>query len=164
MNPTQGGWLILLTIIVALLAAIVHLPDDWPNWLGWLRPAWVALVVFYWVMELPHRIGLIAAWSVGLCQDVLAGDPLGLNGAILAGITYLTWRFYERLRMYAVLQQCAPLFVLVAFAEWLRSLVLYWALALPLGWTFLVPALISAMIWPFLYLLLQRLRIQFRVA
>ncbi len=164
MNPTQGGWLILLSVIVALLAAIVHLPESWPQWLGWLRPAWVVLVVFCWVMELPHRIGLISAWFIGLSLDVLAADPLGLNGAILAGITYVTWRFYERLRMYAVLQQSVLLFILVALAEWLRALMLHWSFDLPVSWGFLLPALVSAVAWPFVYLVLQRLRIQFRVA
>ena len=46
MNPGNGGWLILLTIVTALIAAIVHLPETWPAWLGWLRPAWVPLVLF----------------------------------------------------------------------------------------------------------------------
>ena len=41
MNPTQGGWLILATVVAALLLAVVHLPETWPQWLGWLRPAWV---------------------------------------------------------------------------------------------------------------------------
>ena len=61
MNPTQGGWLILLTIAVALILSVLHLPESWPQWLGWLRPAWVMLVVFFWVMQVPHRIGLITA-------------------------------------------------------------------------------------------------------
>ena len=62
MNPTQGGWLILLSLVVALLLAVVHLPESWPQWLGWLRPAWVIMVLFFWVMELPPRVGLVSAW------------------------------------------------------------------------------------------------------
>ncbi|MEE8077898.1 MAG: rod shape-determining protein MreD, partial [Pseudomonadales bacterium] len=65
MNPSHGGWLILLTIALAMVLAILHVPESWPQWLGWLRPAWLAMVVFYWVMELPHRLGLISAWVIG---------------------------------------------------------------------------------------------------
>ena len=61
MNPTQGGWLILASLGVAMILAIVHLPESMPQWLGWLRPEWGSLIVFFWVMELPHGFGLILA-------------------------------------------------------------------------------------------------------
>jgi rod shape-determining protein MreD len=162
-NPTQGGWLILLSLGVAMLLAIVHLPESWPQWLGWLRPAWISLVVFFWVMELPHRLGLISAWMIGLVVDVLYADPLGLNGALLAAITYVAWRFYERLRMYSVFQQCGVVFLLILGSEAVRMFV--GDVAANRGWSWAVvgPALISILVWPFLYLTLQRFRVQFRV-
>ncbi len=163
MNPTQGGWLILVTIGVAMVLAIMHLPESWPQWLGWIRPAWISLVIFYWVMELPHRLGLISAWIVGLCVDVLYADPLGLNGFLLAAITYFAWRFYERLRMYSVVQQCSVVFILIMASESVRMMVqdLVW----DRGWTWAVtiPALTSTLLWPFVYLVLHRLQVQVRV-
>ena len=163
MNPTQGGWLILVTIGAAMILAIGHLPESWPQWLGWIRPAWISLVIFYWVMELPHRVGLISAWIVGLCVDVLYADPLGLNGFLLAAITYVAWRFCERLRMYSMVQQCSVVFLLVILSETVRMLVqdLVWGR----GWTWavIIPALTSMLLWPFVFLVLHRLRVQVRV-
>jgi rod shape-determining protein MreD len=164
MNPLQGGWLILLTLAAAMILAILHLPESWPQWLGWLRPAWVALVIFYWVMELPHRMGLIAAWVLGALVDVLQAEPLGLNGVILAGITYVAWRFYERLRMYSVAQQCAVVFLLVAAAEMFRALVLELVDDRGWSWGVLGPAAFSMLLWPLVAMVLTRLRLQFRVA
>ena len=163
MNPTQGGWIILLTVAAALILAIVHLPESWPAWLGWLRPAWVALVIFYWVTELPHRIGLIVAWLIGSLVDVLQAEPLGLNGIVLAGITYVGWRFYERLRMYSIIQQCGVVFLLVLASELLRALILYLVDDRSLSWGLFGPAFTSLCVWPFLALLLTRLRVRFRV-
>jgi rod shape-determining protein MreD len=163
MNPTRGGWLILLTVAAAMVLAVVHVPETWPQWLGWLRPAWVAMVIFYWVMELPHRIGLIAAWMIGALVDVLQADPLGLNGVILAAITYVAWRFYERLRMYSVVQQCGVVFLLVLGAEITRALVLSLADDRALSWGLFGPPLVSLVLWPFVALALGRLRFQFRV-
>ncbi|MBK79740.1 MAG: rod shape-determining protein MreD [Gammaproteobacteria bacterium] len=163
MNPTQGGWLILLTLAAAMVLAVVHLPETWPQWLGWLRPAWVAVVIFYWVMELPHRVGLIAAWILGLLVDALLAEPLGLNGLILAAITYVAWRFYERLRMYSVVQQCGVVFLLVLGAELLRALVLDIAADRPWSWGLIGPPLASLFVWPLASLVLTRLRVQFRV-
>ncbi len=163
MNPTQGGWLILLTVMAAMALAVAHLPETWPQWLGWLRPAWVALVVFYWVMELPHRIGLIAAWVLGGLVDVLQAEPLGLNGLILAAITYVAWRFYERLRMYTLVQQGGVAFLLVLGAEVLRALVLEVAEGRSWSWGLVGPALASLLLWPFVALALTWLRLRFRV-
>ena len=78
----------MLTLAGALILTVVHAPLAWPDWLGWLRPGWVVLVVFFWVMELPHRIGLVSAWIVGLLVDVLYADPLGLNGLVLAATVW----------------------------------------------------------------------------
>jgi rod shape-determining protein MreD len=163
MNPLAGGWLILLSLGAAMLLAVVHLPETWPEWLGWMRPVWVALVLFYWVMELPHRIGLIAAWVVGLFVDVLQADPLGLNGALLATITYVGWRFYERLRMYALLQQGGVIFLLLIGTEAVRMLVLAIIDGRGLSWGVLGPPLTSLLAWPFVALFLDALRRRIRV-
>lgn len=163
MNPAHGGWLILLTVAVAMLLAIFHLPESWPQWLSWLRPAWLAMVVFYWVMELPHRLGLISAWVIGLLLDVLYADPLGLNGFLLAAITYVVWRFYERLRMYSIVQQCVVVFLLVLMTESLRVIVQDIAWSRGWSWGVILPALMSMLAWPLVYLVLQRVRQQVRV-
>lgn len=163
MNPGNGGWLIFLTIVAAMLLAIVHLPESWPQWLGWLRPAWVPLVLFYWVLAVPHRIGLISAWLLGLLLDVLQGEPLGLNGVLFAAITFVGWRFYERLRMYAGLQHSLLLLVLLFATELTRRLVNLAMHGEPVGWLFLLVPLTSAVVWPFVDLLLGALRRRVRV-
>lgn len=163
MNPFNGGWVILATILVAMVLAVVHLPETLPQWLGWLRPAWLVLVVFYWVMELPHRFGLITAWVTGLLLDVLYADLLGVNGLCLAALTFVTWSFYERLRMYSIPQQCAVVFLLVLATESLRMTVQMLARDGGFSWLVVLPAVSSTLAWPFVALLLTGLRRQFRV-
>ena len=163
MNPARGGWLILASLVCGMVLAAVHLPQTWPQWLGWLRPEWVSLVVFFWVMELPNRLGLISAWLIGAGVDVLYADPLGLNGAVLAGITYVAWRFYERLRMYSVFQHCGVLFVLIFASDGVRMVVRDLAWDRGWNWAIAIPALSTTLVWPIVYVVLQRLRIQFRV-
>lgn len=163
MNPANGGWLILVTILFAMVLGVLHLPETWPAWLGWLRPAWVSMVIFFWVMALPDRLGLIAAWMLGFLVDALNADPLGLNGFLLAAITYITWRFYERLRMYSVVQQCGVVFMLVLAGETLRMLVVDLMFARGMSWGVMLPALTSMLLWPFVYLFLDRLRASVRV-
>lgn len=163
MNPFNGGWVILLSVFLALILTVFRLPDNWPDWFAWFRPSWVMLILFFWVMEVPHRIGLIAAWILGFLMDGLLGQPLGLNGFLLAGFTYVTWRFFERLRMYSVVQQCGVLFGLVMTAELIRIFVLGVTADLPFNFTFLAAAATSMFLWPFVYLILMRIRTAARI-
>ena len=163
MNPANGGWVILLSLIVAMMLGVLHLPESWPNWLGWLRPNWLLLVVFFWVIELPHRTGLIAVWCVGMFVDVLYADPIGLNGFILASVTYIAWRSFERLRMYSVLQQSGIVFLLVLGAELLRVITLGLGSERSWGWPVLITPFMTMLVWPFVFLFLLRIRTGVRV-
>ncbi len=163
MNPTRGGWAILATLFFAMVLSVVHLPENWWDWLGWLRPNWMLLVLFFWAMELPHRIGLIAAWIVGLLLDGLLGEPLGLNGFLLAACTYLTWRFFERLRMYSVLQQCGVVFLLAIAVEFGRQIVISLGSDRGLDFSAVLIGFTSMLVWPLVYLVLLRIRTAVRV-
>ncbi len=163
MNPTRGGWVIMLTIVLAMLLAVVHLPSDAPAWLGWLRPSWLVLVVFYWVMALPQRFGMISAWITGLLVDALYADPLGVNGFCLAALTYVTWSFYERFRMYSVAQQGVVVFVLVLGTEFIRMCAQWLSRDGAMSWWIFIPAVTSTLAWPLVAVALRRIRYQFSV-
>lgn len=163
MNPANGGWLIAVTLVAAMLLGVVHLPETWPGWIGWLRPNWLILVLFFWVIEVPRRVGLIAMWITGLFVDVLYADPIGLNGLILASVSYVGWRFFERLRMYSVLQQCGILFLLVLGAELLSVIVLGLGSERQWSWHVVTSAVVTTLVWPLMFLMLLRLRTGARV-
>ncbi len=155
MNPSRGGWAILLSLAVAMLLSVVHLPEWWPQWLGWLRPNWVALTVFFWVLAVPHRFGLVTAWFVGLLVDVLQAEPLGLNAVVLSVLTYVTWSIYERVRMFPALQQAIVLFMLLLLAELLRMLCYMLLQSGEASGGFVIVAATSALLWPIVRSLLS---------
>ncbi len=163
MNPFNGGWLILVTLFLAMVLSVAHLPETWPGWIGWLRPNWVLLVLFFWVMELPHRIGLIAVWILGFGLDALLGQPLGLNGFIFAAFTYVTWRFFERLRMYSIVQQCGVLWLMTSLAELIRLLVGGIGSEQVFSWGFLTVGVVTMLLWPLVFLVMLRIRGMVRV-
>jgi rod shape-determining protein MreD len=162
-NPFNGGWVIIASLVLAMILAVVHLPETWPQWLGWLRPGWILLVVFYWVMALPHRFGMISAWVTGMLVDVLYADPLGVNGFCLAALTFVTWSFYERFRMYSIPQQCVVVFVMVLGVDVLRMLVQAIARDGGFTWAVALPALTSTLVWPLVAVALGGVRRQFQV-
>ncbi len=150
MNPLRGGWLVGVTFFAAATLAVAHLPAGLPDWVGWLRPAWAPLVLFFWIVERPHRIGLISVWAFGLLLDVVLSEPLGLNGFALVVMAVLGLSAYERLRMINVFQQAAALLLLVLATELAKGIVVSLAQGAPLSGQFVASAMVTAVLWPFL--------------
>ena len=149
---------ILLTLLTALVLQVAYLPEDAPDWTGWLRPPWVLLCIVFWTLGSPGRIGLIGVWLLGFAADALQADPLGLNGAVFALAHFAVLRLRNRLRMYSALQHVAVIVVLVFGAEVLRQVARVMAADLPFPRTFWGPVLASALIWPFAHAILRWLR------
>ena len=158
MSLRQGGWLIPLTVAIAFVLTAARVPEEWPGWLGWLRPGWVLLTLCFWAMAAPQRIGPVSAWIIGLFLDELRGDPLGLNALILALAVHFASRFHQRLRMYGLLQQCTLAFLIMALAELARQIGASIVEVPRWTWLAFLPAVTSAVLWTLLQRLLGRLK------
>lgn len=161
LHAHHGGWIIFATLMLAALFTVLPLPE----WLEAYRPEWVALVVIYWVMALPDRIGLFTAWITGFFMDVLEGSLLGLNALALALVAYLALSLYQRMRMFTAIQQSSTILILVG----IHQLLSFWVLTANSQNTapnliFMISALSSAIVWPFIFLGLRYLRRTFNVA
>jgi rod shape-determining protein MreD len=146
-------WFVWLTLALALLLSVASMPKFME--LG--RPLWLALFLTYWVLALPHRVGMTTAWGLGLLADVLNGSLLGQNALILTLITFLVLTLHQRLRMFPMWQQSTVLLVVFGLAQ----LVQLWLNALtgsrPPTLAFVLPALVSALLWPWVCTLLRGL-------
>ena len=155
--------MIALTFVVAMVLAIVPLPDSVPVELGYLRPEWVVLVLIYWVIALPRRVGILVAWSVGLIVDVLLGSLLGQHGIAFIIAAYIASSLYQRLRMFSLWQQSMIVFAIVG----LNQLINFWIESIVgIGdWNmwYLLASVVSALLWPSVFFLLRYLRRQFNV-
>lgn len=160
MSEARGGGLIIFaTFLVGLVLSQMPLPDL----LVWARPEWVMLMLIYWVMALPHRIGLGSAFLLGILLDVVRGSVLGLSALSLTLIAFLVLILYKRLRMFPLWQQSLMVLVLVG----INQLLFHWMQSIT-GTTgdsllFLLPSLVSALVWPWLYLLLRSIRHTFHI-
>lgn len=153
-------WVIVLSFSVAYLLAIVPFPE----WAMNFRPEWVPMVLIYWLMALPYRIGIGVAWFAGLILDILEGTTLGLNAIGLVVIAYVTLNLHLRLRMFTTVQQAGLILALVG----LNLMLGHWLLLMtgetvPPNLLYLMAALTSAVIWPSLFHLLRHMRRSFDV-
>ena len=80
----RGGWVIAASFVVALMLTALKLPE----WALIWRPAWVALVLIYWCMAVPHRIGVAIAFLLGVFLDVMSGALLGQHALALTVVAF----------------------------------------------------------------------------
>lgn len=159
MSQPRGGFVIYVSFLVALMLSALPLPEE----MQWWRPEWVLLVLLYWIVASPTRVGLGTAWVMGVLLDVLEGSLLGLNALALTIVAYVMILVYQRVRMFSWVQQVLFVFALVALdqfiAHWVKGILGVSAQSL----MFLVPALVSAVLWPVLFMLLRGVRRGFNV-
>lgn len=145
-------------LLVSLAVAMVLMIVPLPSLLEPLRPYWVALVVIFWCLEAQALISLGSAFLIGLLLDVLTGSLLGMHALGLVILVYLVSRFRARLRFFPPWQQALSVLALLLndriIVLWIISLK---GDALPAASFWLEP-LVSTLLWPWVFLLLDRYR------
>ncbi len=159
MQRPNAHWVVWISLIVAGLLSIVPLPD----WASIARPAWVPMVVAYWILALPERFGLLFAFFVGILLDVFIGQLFGVSAMGMVLLAFTVMGLHRRLRMFPIWQQSFMIFVIVGCYQllnlWIRSAM---GRAAPSLW-YLLPSISSAVLWPWIMVILRFLRRYFRV-
>ena len=148
------------TTIGAFMLAIMPLPD----WAVEFRPDWVTLVLIYWAMAVPSRIGVTVAWLAGLLLDVSYGTLMGQHAIGMVIVIYFIHIQHQRLRVASLLQQSIVIFFLLL----IKQLLILWVDGMvgraPDSWLFFMPAITSTLLWPWTYLILRDIRRKFTVS
>ena len=155
----RAGWVIGSSLIAAFMLTLLPLP----GWAAPYHPEWVLLVLVYWAMALPHRVGVGVAWISGLFLDVLDENLLGENGLSLALVVYVVLRFHQRLRLFPRWQQATILLMLTLGHQivglWVRGITGH----APAGEGYWLPVLTTPIFWPWVFVVLRDVRRYFLV-
>ena len=158
-NKKEGGKVIALTFILALLLVVFPMPDI----LRPFRPEWATLVLIYWCMALPSRVNIGIAWIVGLFIDVLTGTLLGQHALAMAIVAFVTVKLHKQIRVYPMWQQVLSVFTLVALGQ----LLIVWIKGItgesPQTWLYWAPSITTAILWPWAYVFLRNIRRRYSV-
>lgn len=156
----HGTLTIVLTLLVALTLEIMPLPD----WATPFRPQWLLLVLIYWCMALPSRVGVGFGWVSGIMLDILTGALLGQHALGISIVAYITLKLHQRTRVLPLYQQALTVLLLLLVERlitiWVIGAVGYPA---PTLWYWAAP-LVGMLLWPWIYVVLRDIRRRFRVS
>jgi len=148
------------SLLLGLLGDISPLPDFMEPG----RPLWLALALAFWTLYLPSRAGFACAFVFGLMQDVLLGTLFGQQALVLLWVVFCI-RLLERRLLRASLWWQSQWLLLVFASSQLLSL---WLGVLqgarPELLPFLLPAFVSAVLWPWVSFLLRSVQRWFNLS
>lgn len=155
----RRGWVIALSLLVAFMLTLIPIPV----WATLARPEWVMLVLIYWCLALPHRIGIGTAWVMGLLLDAATGTLLGQHALAFALVAYFTLKLCMRIRLFTLWQQALSVLALVSIEQMLVLWITGVIGQFPWRWGYLLPTLTSMLVWPGIYIVLRHVRRSLRV-
>ncbi|MBK5939677.1 rod shape-determining protein MreD [Halochromatium roseum] len=151
---------LLFTLVAALTLTILPMP----SWASDFRPQWVTLILIYWCLVRPNRIGVFSGFSLGIAQDLVSGALLGEHALSLSVVAYLAGELHRRIRAFPLSQQAVAVWLLLLI-ERLLSLWILGATGQPTPTlAYWLPTLVGLLLWPWFSLLLDRLRLSARLA
>ncbi|PIE41960.1 MAG: rod shape-determining protein MreD [Gammaproteobacteria bacterium] len=156
---TQGIGAIFCSFLLAYILEVIAVPE----WAEPVRPCWTVLVLLYWVIAVPHRVGVIGAWFAGLFLDVVQGNVLGQNAFALALVAYVTYVLHMRIRVFPVWQQSLSIIVLVGVYQLVTLLIQRSVHITPWTMSYWMAAIMSGLCWPWVLRALSGLRRRYRV-
>jgi rod shape-determining protein MreD len=144
-------WFVVLTLALAMLLAT--LPASGVALA--LKPDVVALTLLYWCVQAPRYVGVGVAWTLGLVMDVVDATLFGQHALAYAVLAYGAEYFRRRVLRFPLWQQAVQVAFLLAACATLVFLVrMVGGAPLP-RWTYAVPPIVGALLWPLLTVLLQ---------
>lgn len=149
-------------IIVSFLVAAIFELIELPGAIAHLRPEWLVLTLLYWLLRHPEKVGLATACVIGILMDVMLGTYLGVHMLSMSIIAYLVLTMHQRLKMFPMAQQAIIIFLVVGIQLMVVHTLKTQLSVAESGLSYLWQAFTSALVWPFVVILYDRLVFAFR--
>jgi rod shape-determining protein MreD len=149
LRPARS-WFIVLTLFLALVLNLL----PWQGLSLLLRPDFVALILLFWCINQPRKVGLFAAWLLGLAMDVGDASLFGQHAFAYTLAAYAAHFLCRRIQRFTLWQQAMHVVIVLLATQLVMLLVRYVAGSAMPGWVYFLPSLSGAVLWPGLTLLL----------
>ena len=142
---------IVLSFAVALLVNLLPLQGV----VLMLRPDFVALMVLYWGINQPQRVGMSVAFFMGLLMDVGDASIFGQHALAYSVMAFIALLLHRRLRIFSLYKQAPQIGLLLLSAQFVMLLTgLLAGTNLP-DKDFFLASVSGTLLWPLLPILLS---------
>lgn len=142
--------LIVLSILLALFLNGLPLKGA----LLMLRPDFVAVVMLYWCVHKPLRVGIGLSWMVGIFADVIDASLFGQHALAYTMLAFGGTALHHRLKMFDPRQQTTQVFFLLAL-NYLAYALVHWLVNGYVIWQYFLGCFTSTLLWVPLCIMLQ---------
>ena len=149
-----------LTLLIGLCVQII----PWSPEYNIFKPHLLMLIMAYWLIALPHRIGMGVAFLLGIVLDLFSGSLLGVHAFIFSCVAYLLIFKFQLIRNLALWQQSIIIFAVSLcynLLVFLFQVSIYHTITIsPL---ILVSSIVDGILWIVIYLFLRLIRRSFAI-
>ena len=130
------------SLVVALLVNMI--PIGRAAWM----PDLLALVIVFWGVHQPSRVGIGAAFVFGLCMDVHQASMLGQHALSYTTLGFFAIMIHRRLLWYPVLSQALQVLPLFALSQLIEVITRMIGGGVVPGGSVLISPGVEAALWP----------------
>jgi rod shape-determining protein MreD len=145
------GWFIILSLMVGLLLNLLPIQGD----MLMLRPDFVALVLLFWGIYQPERVGISIAFVMGLLMDVGNSSMFGQHALAYSVMIFIALLLRRRLHIFGLLKQAPQIGLLLLFAQFILLLTELLKRSDFPGWHYFLASFTGMLLWPLISFLLK---------
>ena len=150
--PVKASFMALTTLLALLFNLL-----PWRDVTG--LPDMLALVIAFWCIHQPRRMGIGTAWLLGLMMDAANGALLGQHALAYSVLAFAAVQLNRRILWFSIWPQALHVLLLLLGSQLLMLSVRLWAGGAFPGLAWFAGSSIGALLWPavtFLLLIPQR--------
>ncbi|GIZ50700.1 rod shape-determining protein MreD [Noviherbaspirillum aridicola] len=130
------------SIVVAFLLNIL----PWGQAVG--VPDFVALVLVFWSIHQPRRVGIGIAFTMGLLMDVHDASLLGENALSYTLLSYFAIMIHRRVLWFKVWTQAAHVLPLLLLMQAVQLVIRMLVSGRFPGWSVFLESVVASLLWP----------------
>ncbi len=135
-----------LFIAFSLMVAFIMNMLPWGRFLG--APDFVALVLVFWGIHQPRKVGIGVAFTMGLLMDVHESTLLGENALAYTLLSYFAIMIHRRVLWFPVAMQALHVFPLLLMTQAIQVVVRLFVLNRFPGWLHFLESAVAVVLWP----------------
>lgn len=139
-------------ILFSLMAAFFLNLLPWGSWIG--MPDFVALVLIFWSIHQPRKVGIGVAFCMGLLMDVHDAALLGENALAYTLLSYFAITIHRRVLWFRLGTQALHVLPLLLVMQVVQMVVQYVISNKFPGWFYFSESFTTAALWPVATLIL----------